>query len=151
MILAEAAAADEPLEQPSSIVNDIYREGHAGMWSEEFAVKLEELPYQDYREIDRAAAANTVLWIKPLWATLGLGLTGLTLFIGSFFLPDLAEAAGLGYPGWLPWTRAITMLIGAMLIIIAAPAPITRDRIPDDPNDPPKPQGPPPLKSSRWK
>lgn len=146
----DAAACPACSAAPSQAFHKIlHGEGadvRVGGW---FRTDLASLPVQEQAEIERGAAANTVIWVKPLGVTFGLGFAGLVMFVGSFFMPQLAEQLGWGKPGWLPWTRALTMLLGAIVITVAAPAPVTQDRVPADPNAPPLPSGPRPLKTRR--
>lgn len=104
----------------------------------------------DVAQIERAGDANTVYWIKPLWWTLGAGLTGCGLFIGQIWFGDLAKLLGLNLGAGLPWLRFLAMLVGGLLIVFAAPAPITRDRVPASADDPPLSDSHEPLKTKHF-
>jgi hypothetical protein len=133
-------------EAPTATFNRILHEGHPRMGQGWFGTDLAEIPVEDQAEIDRGAAANTALWVKPLWATLGLGGLGLLLFVGQFFLPQLFANP---LPGWLGIARFAALLVGGVLLVVAAPAPITRDRVPQHPDAPPLATGHRPLNTRR--
>jgi hypothetical protein len=95
----------------------------------------------DTTQIEREGDANTVYWVKPLWWTIGAGLGGIALFVGQIWFGPLSARLGLHLGDALSWLRTAAMLVGGLLTIMAWPAPVTRDRVPDDPTAPPLPDG----------
>ena len=65
--------------------------------------------------------------------------------------PGWLKAQGLALPDWWAWVRFFGLVCGGILLVIAWPVPVTRDRLPANPDDPPLPLGPRPLRASRWK
>jgi hypothetical protein len=83
----------------------------------------------DIEKIMREGEAATRIHVKPLWATLGLGIPGLLLLISQVWFEAWDRQFHLGLHDYLPWLRLFALLGGGVLLIAAWPAPMTGEKI----------------------
>jgi hypothetical protein len=108
--------------------HQILAEGHFPPWAEAITAAARSSNV-DTLEVVRQGEAATRWWVKPLWAMLLLGIPGLLLVVGQLWFADIDRALGLGLAKAVPWLRLLALIGGGVMVVMAAPAPLTPEKI----------------------